>query len=154
MSPASGRVLKENDQVVNQADMLEAIYNALVVDKNAGVSLTGSLANLQSTTIASGTSLSGEIEVKNQLLAIEMPAAWTAASITFQASSTSGGTYKDVYDDLGSEVTLTAGANRVITIDNNALKLASLKFIKLRSGTTATPVNQAAARVINIIGRA
>lgn len=44
MSPRSGRILKENDTVVNQADMLEAIYNALVVNKDAGVSISGSLA--------------------------------------------------------------------------------------------------------------
>jgi len=48
MSPRSGRILKENDTVVNQADMLEAIYNALVVNKDAGVSISGSLANIES----------------------------------------------------------------------------------------------------------
>jgi len=45
MSPQTGRILKENDQVVNQADMLESIYKALVIDKNAGVSITGNLPN-------------------------------------------------------------------------------------------------------------
>ena len=43
MSPMSGRMFKENDQIINRADMLEAIYKALIVDKNAGVAITESL---------------------------------------------------------------------------------------------------------------
>lgn len=39
MATASGRARKEDDTVVNYADMIEAIYKALVVDKNAGVDL-------------------------------------------------------------------------------------------------------------------
>ena len=48
-APKTGRVLKENGDVVNQADMLEAIYNALVVNKDAGVNaqLTGSTVDLR-----------------------------------------------------------------------------------------------------------
>lgn len=42
MAVASGRKLKENNTVVNTADMLEAIYNSLVVNKNAGMKIQGS----------------------------------------------------------------------------------------------------------------
>jgi hypothetical protein len=42
MAARSGKVLKSDNTVVNQADMIEFIYKALVVDKNAGMSLTGS----------------------------------------------------------------------------------------------------------------
>ena len=42
MSPKSGRALKEDNTVVNTAEMLEAIYNALVVNKDAGITLSGS----------------------------------------------------------------------------------------------------------------
>jgi hypothetical protein len=48
-SAGSGRKLKENDQVVNIADLIEslevkmaALHQALVVNKNAGFQLTGS----------------------------------------------------------------------------------------------------------------
>jgi len=41
-SPRSGRQIKENGTIINTAEMIEAIYNALVVDKNAGMQLTGS----------------------------------------------------------------------------------------------------------------
>jgi len=60
----SGRRFKENGEVVNQADMLEAIYNALVVNKNAGVSISGADSsggaintNLKSAEIAQPTDL-------------------------------------------------------------------------------------------------
>ena len=42
MSPKSGRALKEDNTVVNEAEMLEAIYNALVINKDAGITLSGS----------------------------------------------------------------------------------------------------------------
>ncbi len=43
MSPKSGRALKEDNTVVNEAEMLEAIYNALVINKDAGITLSGSI---------------------------------------------------------------------------------------------------------------
>lgn len=42
MAAGSGRRIKEDDTIVNVADMVEAIYNALVVNKDAGVVLGGS----------------------------------------------------------------------------------------------------------------
>ena len=42
MSPKSGRALKEDNTVVNEAEMLEAIYHALVIMKDAGITLSGS----------------------------------------------------------------------------------------------------------------
>jgi len=43
-SPRSGRQIKDNGTVVNTAEMIEAIYNGLIVNKNAGFQLTGSNA--------------------------------------------------------------------------------------------------------------
>lgn len=45
MSPTTGRMLKENNETINRADILEAIYNALIVDKDVDVSLAGNLIN-------------------------------------------------------------------------------------------------------------
>lgn len=42
MTVGSGRRIKEDDTIVNVADMIEAIYHALVVNKDAGVVLGGS----------------------------------------------------------------------------------------------------------------
>ena len=103
-------------------------------------------------TIASGQSLGNAIDLEGaEVFALHMPAAWTTANLTLQAAATSGGTYQDVYDDLGSEVVITAVAARAIAVDANALKLAGLQFIKLRSGTTGTPVAQGADRTITVV---
>ncbi|MFF2449377.1 hypothetical protein ACFVSW_20245 [Neobacillus sp. NPDC058068] len=42
--PSSGRKVKENGDLVNTADMIEAIYKAFVVNKDAGMQLNGSKA--------------------------------------------------------------------------------------------------------------
>lgn len=96
--------------------------------------------------IASGESLSTALDIDGALaIAIHMPAAWTTASLTFQASF-DGTTYNNVYDDAGNEVTVTAAASRAITILSNYL--TPFRFIKIRSGTSGSAVNQAAARAI------
>jgi len=45
--PRSGRLIKEEGTTVNEGNMLEAIYNAVVVNKNAGVVLNGSFARIR-----------------------------------------------------------------------------------------------------------
>ena len=42
MAVATGRRRKEDDTVVNLADMIEALYNGLIVNKDAGMQLSGS----------------------------------------------------------------------------------------------------------------
>lgn len=42
MHPQTGRMLKEDNSSVNMAEMIEALYNAICVNKDAGVTLTGS----------------------------------------------------------------------------------------------------------------
>lgn len=103
-------------------------------------------------TIASGASLSDIIDLgAHKLCAILMPAAWTAANLTFQAAISPRGTFTDVYDDAGVEVAVTAATSRCIGLDATASELAALRFIKLRSGTAGVPVNQGAARTIYLI---
>lgn len=109
------------------------------------------------TNINSGASLSGEIDIRGcKLFIIYMPSAWTTANLTFKVAEKSlseGGTFQDLYDDTGSEVTVVAAASRAISVDLNITNLAAASFIQIRSGTTGTPVNQAADRIITIIGK-
>lgn len=42
MTVPTGRKLKEDNTHINTAEMIEAIYNALVINKNAGIQLSGS----------------------------------------------------------------------------------------------------------------
>lgn len=131
-----------------------------VVDSNGAntfVSVTNpvpviGLSNTITITIASGTALSGEIDLGSyQLAAIYMPSSWDAANISFQATTTSGGTYQDLYNDGGNEVVIVAAAGRTISVNAAAMSVAPLRFIKVRSGTTGTPVNQTSNRTIVLI---
>ncbi|WP_234680804.1 hypothetical protein [Bradyrhizobium monzae] len=98
-------------------------------------------------TILSGQNLSAPIDLANHALAgIEMPSAWTSAVITFQVSS-DGVTYRDFWDENG-EVSFQAAANRAIRIAS--WSWFAIRYLKIRSGTSATPVAQAADRVINL----
>lgn len=111
------------------------------------------------TTIANGASLSGNItsslwpqEGLGNLIvyAIDMPAAWTAANITLQIASADG-TFRDVYDSSGNEITITAAASRRIVVPPNTY--ISGGAMRLRSGTAAAPVNQGADRTILVYAR-
>ena len=92
-------------------------------------------------TIANGQALTTALNLGGlHLFGIVVPAAWTAASLTFQMSHDGGATWLNVYDASGSEVTATAGASRYIALD--AVVFAPLTLIKVRSGTSGSPVNQ------------
>ena len=67
----------------------------------------------QTVTIAATASLSDAARLPNghEVVGITMPAAWTAANLTFQASP-DGSTFYNLYDDEGNEVTVTAAASR------------------------------------------
>ena len=102
-------------------------------------------------TIASGESLSTALSVGACTpAAIVMPAVWTAASITVQMSVDSVNFY-DLYDEYGTEVTVTAAAARVIRLSAGDWWI--VRYLRLRSGTTGTPVNQAAARTLKVVCR-
>lgn len=98
-------------------------------------------------TIANGASLSGAVYVgEGKLVGITMPAAWTTAGLTFQVSS-DGTTFTNAYDAAGAEVTASAAASTAISLDS-LLGLEGGLWIKVRSGTNGSPVNQGAARTL------
>lgn len=100
-------------------------------------------------TIANGASLSGAVDLGTSRLArIVMPASWTTANLTFQTSY-DGTTYSNLYDSVGNEYTVTAAASRSILVD---LKdFIAVRYLKVRSGTSGSAVNQAAARDIVLV---
>ncbi|WP_368292871.1 hypothetical protein [Dehalobacter sp. TBBPA1] len=119
------------------------------------ITIIGSSPNLQTVIVLTGQSLSNEIVSKGQLLALDIDTNLTGAvtQMTFQGSMTSGGVYKNIYDDSGSEVAVAVAANRIVTIDLAALKLAAVPFLKIRFGTSASPVNATADRTIIVSSR-
>jgi len=101
-------------------------------------------------TIASGASLSDAVAIQptHTLAGILMPAAWDAADLTFQGSF-DGTNYGDLYSDDGSEVTIPAAAGRIIPVGSSDLR--AMPYLKVRSGTSTTPVAQTAQRVITLV---
>jgi len=103
-------------------------------------------------TIANGESLSAAANLDRlALVGIVMPSGWTAADLTFQACETYDGTYVDIYDTGGNEVTVTTAASRWIAIAPQ--DFLSARFLKVRSGGAGAAVNQAADRTITLILR-
>lgn len=112
--------------------------------------VVATLAKVEVLTIASGASQSGVLDCRGfRISAIEIPSAWTAASITFVHSMTADGTFQKLSADA-DEVTEQATAGETMAIKSNAAPLSGLAFIKLRSGTAATPVSQGASRTIKV----
>lgn len=105
--------------------------------------------------IANGASLSGAVVLGDKvLIAIIVPAAWTAAALSFQASEDNGATFYDLFDATGTEVSILSAsvvAGRRISIDPTAY--IGVDCIKVRSGLTAAAVPQGAARTIGLISR-
>ena len=105
----------------------------------------------QTAVIAQSASLSGAIAIGEKVaIGILMPAAWDAANLTFQAS-VDGVNFSNVYDSSGNELTVTAAAGRYIELDPSVF--VGINQIKLRSGTSGSPVNQTAARTLSILTR-
>jgi len=103
-------------------------------------------------TIGAGASLSEAVTLPpgHVLCGIQMPADWTAAAITLQGSADNA-TFQDVYVAAGTEHSITAAAATTIALDPTLYR--SFPYLKVRSGTGASAVNQAAARSIALISR-
>lgn len=101
-------------------------------------------------TIPNGQSQSNTIQVAEgvRIVGFVMPAAWTAAAITI-LGSVDNTNFFPVHNGAGTEISFTVAASR--HVDLTGTRLNSLRFFKLRSGNTATPVNQGAARDIIIL---
>lgn len=102
-------------------------------------------------TIANASSLSGLIDLAGKtLLGIHMSAVWTTANLTFQVSE-DGVTYDNLYDRFGNEVVYTVAGARYIPLLPS--EWIGIRFVKVRSGTSAIPVAQGAARNIVLISK-
>lgn len=100
-------------------------------------------------TIGSGASVSGDIDLGlNRLGRIDMPAAWTAGDITFQVSNDNV-VWNNLYDKDGVEYNVKTDASRSIII--SVSDTMSIRYLRVRSGTSTTPVSQAASRIITLV---
>lgn len=102
--------------------------------------------------IANGASLSGAVDltVGKFLVALQMPAAWSAAVITFDVSYDNS-TFAPMYDSTGTEKSLTVSTSRFVYLDPS--QWAGIRYIKVRSGTVGSVVAQGGSRDIKLIVR-
>ena len=111
----------------------------------------GPLLQRRTASITSGQSLSASVDIKDQpIVAIQMPSTWTTANLTFQGSS-DGTNFFNVYNMEGDEFTVTVATSRYVVL--NPFEFQWARFIKIRSGTSGTPVSQGADRTIVIVTR-
>ena len=103
-----------------------------------------------STSISTGaTGLSGVIALRGRTLSgIGMSTAWTGAVLSFQAATSTGGTFRNIYTTTGGEVTMTTTASRHLRL--NPSDFAGIDFLKIRSGKSTAAVAQGKARTLQL----
>ena len=101
--------------------------------------------------IANGESLSATLDLDGGVLeGFVMPAAWTAATVSFEGSMDDV-TYYECGDGT-AEVSLVADTGWLISIGAGTINGLG-RYVRVRSGTSAIPVNQGAARTITLLVR-
>ena len=108
------------------------------------------IVSVVTATIAEGAALSDVIDFRGVISAqIEMPAAWTAASLGFYTCSTRAGTFAMLQDYEGTRIEVVAAVDTHIQLQTGVI--ASSAFLKLWSQTDGAGVNQVGARAITVI---
>lgn len=118
-----------------------------------GLALLGNGRLSGTVTIANGESLSGAIDLGSSSLAgILMPASWTAAGLSFAVSTSLAGTYVPLWNAIGSEYTVpsaSAVASQFIVLP--VADFLGIQYLRVRSGTAGSAVNQGGARSLTLI---
>jgi hypothetical protein len=87
----------------------------------------------------------------HSLVAILMPATWTAADLTFQASNDNT-TFYNMVNTAGNEVTVTGpAASEWVAID--PADFVGVEYLKVRSGSSGAAVAQGGDRVLTFLTR-
>lgn len=106
--------------------------------------------------IASGQSLSAQVDIGNKSLAgLFIPTTWTTAGLSFQVSPDGGTTWGELTTVAGTAYaigSLTGGTLAYyVAVDPTTLRGAM--SLKVRSGTQAAPVNQASTVTLQLVTR-
>ena len=113
-----------------------------------GATVISEAVETKTAVIENGGSLSGIVDLGGRkLVAIVMPAAWDAAGLAFQASP-DGTNFFNVYDGA-TERTLVVAASYYSAL--NIADWVGIRWIKIRSGTAGSAVNQAAERTLTLV---
>lgn len=109
-------------------------------------------------TITAGASLSSAVYVGGlQLVSIQLPSTWTTAGITFQGALDGSGnegdaglnaTFVNLQTSAAAELAVSSiAASFIITVAN--LNIDSMRWLKIRSGTSGSPVTQVSS--VNVL---
>jgi hypothetical protein len=110
------------------------------------------MRSVQTATILSGASLSDSIDLaEGSLVGVVMPAAWTAGGLHI-AGSIDGTNFYPLFDTAANEIGVTTAIASYMYSFDPGLAVPP-RYIKIRSGTAGTPVNQAADRTLYVISR-
>jgi len=137
---------------VNPSNGLQAFK----ADASGNMQVVGSAIRSTTTaTIANGASVSGTVDLTDtSLLGFIAPAAWTTAELNIEVSvDNTNWVTAGVLDGSRSNVSrwsaVTAGAAYSVDVVN----MLPYRFVRFRSGTAASPVNQGADRAFTVITR-
>jgi hypothetical protein len=102
--------------------------------------------------IANGTAISAATPLgAKTLVGLSMPAAWTAAGLSFQVSPDGGTTWQELVDTTGAAISFTVAAATFMQVTPSSWR--GVNMIKVRSGTSGSPVNQGADRTLTLAVR-
>jgi hypothetical protein len=106
----------------------------------------GKRSSLAIAQIANGQTVSSAVNCDGlDVVALQLPAAFTGVAITFQGSADNV-LYQQIYDDAGAAVSLTVAQGRYVVINTLTKQLRGMRFLKIVSGSA-----EGAARVIQVV---
>jgi hypothetical protein len=121
---------------------------------NAGNKILDENRNAIAVAIASGQSVSDYLSLGDYaIVGVILPAAWTTAALTIEVSHDATTWIDTVMDADGAQCNVVASPAASTAYTLNLAGLLPYRYCRLRSGTTAAPVNQGAARSITVITR-
>jgi len=128
-----------------------------VTTKSGSVSKAeNSLDFTHTVTIADAASLSDaeDLGAGNVLVGLILPSGWTTAAVSFQASSAVDGTYVVLQRADGSEIsTGSVAASKYVAMGDFLPDLSGVRYLKLQSGTSGSPVAQAGGDIVTLVVR-
>lgn len=97
---------------------------------------------------ASGLSQVIALSKLSRATRLDIAAPWVAAVLTFQVSNDDGSTFFDLYDIYGVEYIVQAASGRAVVLP--LADWLGITHLKIRSGTSAAPVNQTGGAVVTV----
>jgi hypothetical protein len=115
-----------------------------------------------STNIPANEAYSGMVDLAGAtVLGFELPETLTTTTLTFQAKArvaediqTDPGweDWDDIYDDTGTELSVTVAGGRYVGLKSDkASVLSAVRYLRIRSGTSASPIDINPGALIRLI---